>query len=104
MKKTEPLRVGKRTIQVSNRDKVLFPQDGITKGDLIDYYIAIAPAMLPYTRARPLTLERYPDGIGSERVFQKNMPKYFPDWVARATVGKKGGSVTHVLANDVATM
>jgi bifunctional non-homologous end joining protein LigD len=104
MKGAETIRVGKRTIPISNRDKVLFPQDGTTKGDLIDYYVAIAPMMLPYTRARPLTLERYPDGIDRGRVFQKNISKYFPDWIPRETVGKKGGAVTHVLANDQATL
>jgi bifunctional non-homologous end joining protein LigD len=100
----DQIRVGRRTVKISNRDKVLFPEDGITKGDLVEYYVAIAPRMVPLVRDRPLTMERYPDGITSERIFQKNIAKYFPDWVPRAEVPKKGGSVTHVLANDAATL
>jgi bifunctional non-homologous end joining protein LigD len=98
------VRAGRRTILVSNWDKILFPEDGITKGDLIEYYVAVAPKMLPYLRDRPLTLERYPDGLGGGLVFQKNISKYFPDWIPRAELPKKGGSVTHVLANDAATL
>jgi bifunctional non-homologous end joining protein LigD len=69
------IRVGKRTVTVSNRDKVLFPGDGITKGRLVDYYAAIAPKMLPLVKNRPLTMERYPDGIEGERIMQKNFAK-----------------------------
>jgi bifunctional non-homologous end joining protein LigD len=101
---SDSIKVGGRTVPVSNRDKVLFPDDGITKGELIDYYVAIAPAMIPHVRSRPVTMERYPDGIAGERIFQKNIPKYFPDWIPRASVPKKGGTVTHSLANDVATL
>jgi bifunctional non-homologous end joining protein LigD len=100
----DEIRAGRRTVTISNRDKVLFPDDGITKGDLVSYYVAIAPRMVPLVRDRPLTMERYPDGIASERIFQKNIAKYFPDWVPRAEVPKKDGSVTHVLANDAATL
>ena len=100
----EEIRVGKRTVAISRRDKVLFPGDGITKGDLVEYYAAIAPKMVPYTRDRPDTLERYPDGLGNERIFQKNASKYFPEWIPRGEVRKKDGAVTHVLANDPATL
>jgi bifunctional non-homologous end joining protein LigD len=100
----DEIRVGNRRIAVSRRDKVLFPDDGITKGDLVEYYAAVAPKMLPYTRNRPLTLERYPDGIGRRPLFQKNAPAYFPDWIARAELAKKGGSVLHVVANEAATL
>lgn len=101
---SDAVRVGGRSVAVTNRTKVLFPENGITKGDLIDYYAAIAPKMLPYLRDRPLTMERYPDGIAGERIFQKNIAKYFPDWIPRAIVPKKGGSVTHVLANDAPSL
>lgn len=100
----EEIKVGNRTIAVSRRDKVLFPDDGITKGDLVEFYAAVAPKMVPYTRDRPLTLERYPDGLKGERIFQKNASKYFPDWIPRGEVRKKDGAVTHVLANDAATL
>src|SRR5918996_4232777 len=100
----DEIRVGKRAITISRRDKVLFPDDGITKGDLVEFYAAIAPKMVPYTRDRPLTLERYPDGLKGERIFQKNASKYFPEWIPRGEVRKKDGAVTHVLANDAATI
>jgi bifunctional non-homologous end joining protein LigD len=100
----EEIKVGNRRIAISRREKVLFPDDGVTKGDLIAYYGAIAPKMVPYTRDRPLTLERYPDGLKGERIFQKNASKYFPEWIPRGEVRKKDGAVTHVLANDAATL
>lgn len=101
---TDEIRVGNRRVSVSRRDKVLFPEDGITKGDLVEYYAAIAPVMVPYVKNRPLTLERYPDGLRSERIFQKNISAYFPDWIPRASVRKQKGTVTHVLANDAPTL
>jgi bifunctional non-homologous end joining protein LigD len=100
----EEFRVGRRVVAISNRNKVLFPEDEITKGELIEYYAAIAPRMVPLVRDRPLTMERYPDGIDGERIMQKNIAKYFPDWIPRVDVRKKDGSVTHVLANDAATL
>lgn len=104
MEAKETMRVGKRTFNVTNRDKVLFPEDGITKGDLIEYYAAIAPKMLPHVRNHPLTMQRFPDGIQAEGIMHKNIPKYFPDWVARSEQPKKGGTVTYVLANDAPTL
>jgi bifunctional non-homologous end joining protein LigD len=101
---TDSVRAGKRNVTVTNRAKVLFPESGITKGDLIEYYVAVAPKMLPFVRERPLTMERFPDGIDGERIMQKNASKYFPDWIPRATVPKKAGSVQHVVANDTATL
>ena len=100
----DEIRVGSRRVGISRRDKVLFPDDGITKGDLVEYYAEIAPVMLPYVKDRPLTLERYPDGLKGEHIFQKNISAYFPDWIARADVPKQKGTVTHVLANDAATL
>lgn len=100
----EELRVGRRTISVTNRDKVLFPDDGITKGQLIDYYAAVAPKMVPLVRDRPLTMERFPDGIKGERIMQKNIGKYFPDWIPRYEAPKRDGSVIHVLANEAAAL
>jgi bifunctional non-homologous end joining protein LigD len=97
-------RAGRRTIKVSNLDKVFWPDAGFTKGDLVEYYQAIAPVMVPHVRDRMMTLERFPDGIKGERFFSKTIPKYFPDWIARKTVPKSKGSVTHVVCNDVATL
>jgi bifunctional non-homologous end joining protein LigD len=73
-------------IEISNRAKVYFPRDGLTKGDLVDYYRAIAPAMLPYLRDRPVVLTRYPDGIDGKSFFQKDAPRGRPTWLRTVTV------------------
>jgi bifunctional non-homologous end joining protein LigD len=75
------LAVGERTIPVTNLDKVLWPRDGYTKGDLIAYYRAVAAHALPYLQGRPLTLERFPNGIDGEGWWEKQMPKGLPAWV-----------------------
>ncbi len=98
------VRVDRREIEISRPEKVLFPDDGITKGELIEYYARIAPRMLPHLRDRPLTLERYPNGIATKRFFQKEVSSYFPEWIRRVTVKKVGGTVTHVVCNDTATL
>lgn len=73
--------VGRRKIEVTNLDKVLFPADGITKAALMAYYLKIAPSMLMHLRGRPLSLVRYPDGIHGEKWFQKNRPDFTPEWI-----------------------
>jgi bifunctional non-homologous end joining protein LigD len=98
------VKVDRREIEISRPEKILFPEDGITKGDLIEYYARIAPRMLPYLRERPLTLERYPNGINGKRFFQKEVSSYFPKWIRTVTVPKAGGSVTHVVCDDTATL
>lgn len=90
--------MGADIFRVTRRNKLFFPDDGLTKGDLIDYYGRIAPTMLPYLRDRPLTLHRFPDGIDAEGFYQKAVADHFPDWLARAAVAKEGGTVTHALA------
>jgi bifunctional non-homologous end joining protein LigD len=89
---------------ITHPDKVLFPDDGITKGELAAYYEAIAPTMLPYLRGRPITLERYPSCIGAKGFFQKNVAKGFPEWLERVEVPKKGGTVHHPLVSDVRSL
>jgi bifunctional non-homologous end joining protein LigD len=98
------MKVGRRTVALTRPDKVLFPADGITKRQLAEYYAAVAPAMVPHVRGRALTMERYPDGIDGHKLFQKNIPAYFPDWIERVTVKKAKGTVTHVVANEAATL
>jgi bifunctional non-homologous end joining protein LigD len=98
------VRVDGREIEISRPEKVLFPEDGLTKGDLVEYYARIAPHMLPHLRDRPLTLERYPNGINTKRFFQKEVSSYFPKWIRTVTVPKVGGTVTHVICNDTATL
>jgi bifunctional non-homologous end joining protein LigD len=85
---------------ITHPDKVLFPDDGITKGDLAAYYDAVAPFMLPHLCGRPVTLERYHRGIGEAGFFQKNLGKGTPDWLERVEVPKKDGSVHHPLICD----
>jgi bifunctional non-homologous end joining protein LigD len=100
--------IGGRTVKLTNQDKVLFPNDGYTKGDLVAYYRAIAPVMLPYLRDNPLTMERFPDGIAVSRgIWEKQMPRYTPDWVSRVTIKPSTGEprdVTYVVVDDEASL
>ena len=85
---------------ITHPEKVLFPGDGITKGEVAAYYDLVAPVMLPHIRQRPLTMERYPSGIDSKGFFQKDVSKGFPAWLERIEVPKQGGTVHHPLIND----
>jgi len=89
---------------ITHPEKVLFPDDGITKGELASYYEAIAPVMLPHIRSRPITMERYPAGIGEKGFMQKDVSKGFPDWLERVEVPKKGGTVHHPVVRDVRSL
>ncbi len=85
---------------ITHPEKILFPADGITKGELAAYYEAIAPVMLPHLRRRPITMERFHRGIGAPGFFQKDVSKGFPEWLKRVEVPKHGGTVHHPIAND----
>jgi bifunctional non-homologous end joining protein LigD len=100
----ETVTVDGHEIELSNLDKVLFPESGLTKADLVDYYRRIAEVALVHYRDRPLTMERFPDGIGEEGFIQKDAPDYFPDWIERAELKKAGGTVSSVIANNAATL
>ncbi len=100
----EVIRIGRRDVPLTRPDKVLFPDDGLSKRDLVAYYRLVAPWILPHLRGRPLSLERYPDGIGRPSIFQKSTPAYFPAWIKTVTVMKAGGSVRHVICEDAATL
>ena len=89
---------------ITHPDKVLFPDEGITKGELAAYYEAIAPVMLPHLRGRPLTMERYPAGIGQKGFWQKDVSKGFPEWLQRVEVPKKDGVVHHPVVTDVRSL
>ena len=89
---------------ITHPEKVLFPADGITKGELASYYEAIAPLMVPHISGRPITMERYHRGIGAPGFFQKDVSKGFPDWLARVEVPKKGGTVHHPLVSDARSL
>jgi bifunctional non-homologous end joining protein LigD len=102
------VRAGRRTVPVHRVDKVLFPGGGgakeYTKGDLVDYYRAVAPFMLPHLRGRPLMLERHPDGVDGPRFMQKNTPENYPEWITRVEVPKEDGTVCHSVCDDTATL
>jgi bifunctional non-homologous end joining protein LigD len=99
-----PIKIGRRQFELSRPDKLLFPADGVTKADLVDYDRRVASVMVPHLRGRPLMLERFPDGIGKSGFYQKNVPEYFPAWIHHATIPKAGGTVTHVVCDDEATL
>lgn len=101
---SERLRAGLRSVEIPHPDKVLFPRAGITKLDLARHYLRVAGAMLPHVRGRPLTLHSFPQGIEGQGFYTKDVPEHFPDWIDRVTVRKRGGTVTHPLARDAATL
>jgi bifunctional non-homologous end joining protein LigD len=89
---------------ITHPEKVLFPDDGITKGEVAAYYAAVAEVMLPHVRKRPVTLERFPSGIGAKGFLQKNVVKGFPAWLERVEAPKKDGVVHYPLANDARSL
>jgi DNA ligase D-like protein (predicted ligase)/DNA ligase D-like protein (predicted polymerase)/DNA ligase D-like protein (predicted 3'-phosphoesterase) len=96
-----------RELRLSNLDKVFWPDEGYTKGDLINYYFNIAPTMLPYLRDRPLTMKRMPDGITGNEFYEKNAPSHTPEWIARCPVPSgeaRDGLIDYLMANDEASL
>lgn len=102
MSDTVSMKAGAREVEISNPDKILFPDDDLTKLDLARYYARIAETALPHFRDRPLTMQRFPDGIGADGFFQKNVPDHFPDWIERVELPKEGGTVTHAVIGEAA--
>lgn len=99
------LSVGSRSIELSKPDKVLFPDAGLTKRDLVEYYRDVAEHLLPHVRGHPIAMQRYPDGIEGDGFFQKEVSDHFPDWIERRTLEKiEGGTTTYVVPQDVATL
>ncbi len=98
--------VENRTLSVSNLNKVLYPKAGFTKGQVIDYYIRIAPVLLPHLKDRPLTMKRYPDGVEGEFFYEKNCPTHRPKWVRTAKVWSEGNNrmMNYCLAQDLPTL
>jgi bifunctional non-homologous end joining protein LigD len=90
--------------EITHPDKVLFPADGITKGELAAYYANIAPLLLPHVAGRPVTMERFPAGIGRKGFIQKNAPKGAPEWLEQVEVPKKDGSVRYPIVRDVRSL
>jgi bifunctional non-homologous end joining protein LigD len=95
-----------RKLKLSNLDKVLYPAAGFTKGQVIDYYVHIAPALIPHLAGRPLTMKRYPEGVDHQYFFEKNAPIHRPEWVKTAPIWSEGNNrtVNYILANDLPTL
>src|SRR5206468_7409398 len=95
-----------KKLSVSNLDKVLYPKVGFTKGQVIDYFIRVAPVLLPHLKDRPLTMKRYPDGVEGEFFYEKNCPSHRPKWVQTAKVWSEGNQriMHYCLANDLPTL
>lgn len=94
-------------VAFTNTDKVWFPEAGITKGNVLEFYRAVAPLLLPHLRDRPITLERLPDGLapGGPRFWQKNTPRYYPNWIPRVELPTEAGkTVQYTLVNDLDTL
>jgi bifunctional non-homologous end joining protein LigD len=93
-----------RALRISNRDKVLYPQAGFTKGDVIDYYLGVGEAILPHLRGHPLTLKRYPNGVEEKFFYEKQCPSHRPDWVRTAAVPTGSKTIDFCVADDQATL
>jgi bifunctional non-homologous end joining protein LigD len=92
------------TLELSHLDKVLFPESGLTKGDLIDHYRRVAARALPQLRDRPAAVVRYPGGVDGVSFHQQAAPAHAPSWIARVTVPEDGGEITHLLCQDEQTL
>ncbi|HVI10862.1 MAG TPA: non-homologous end-joining DNA ligase [Candidatus Binatia bacterium] len=95
-----------RQLKLSNLEKVLYPAAGFTKQQIIDYYVRIAPAMIPHLKGRPLTRKRYPNGVDEPFFYEKNAPQHRPDWVKTAPIWSEGNRRTahYILADDLPTL
>src|SRR5215471_8299392 len=94
--------VGKRTLELSNLQKELYPEEHITKAELIEYYLKIAPTILAHVKGRPLSLVRYPEGIKGESFFQKNRPEWAPNWLEHVTLGEE--KKDYIIATEEASL
>ncbi len=99
-------KVGDRTLTLTNLDKVLYPRTGYTKAEVINYYLQVAPTMVPYIEDRALTRLRFPDGVGPDRFsfYEKNAPMGTPPWVKRVKIGTSDGDIDYVVADDAAAL
>lgn len=102
-KKSQWTLVGKRKLELSNLEKVLFPNDGYTKAEVIEYYLKIAPTLLQHVKGRALTLIRFPDGITGESFYQKNRPEWAPDWLEFVKLGKEEKK-DYIIATEPASL
>lgn len=98
------VQIGRRKFELSNLQKVLFPDDNVIKAELIQYYLKVAPTMLRHVKGRALSFIRYPDGINGQSFFQKNRPEWAPPWIDHATLGQKDDSIDYVVATEEASL
>ena len=98
------MEVGGHRLSLSNLDKVMYPAVGFTKGQVIDYYTRVAPALLPHLRDHPLTLKRYPNGVDAEFFYEKNCPKHRPPWVKTARIDTGSKKIDFCLCQDLPTL
>jgi bifunctional non-homologous end joining protein LigD len=105
-KQSSTLEVDGHTLTVSNLDKVLYPDAGFSKGDVIRYFIDVSPVLLPHLQDRPITMKRYPEGVGHFFFYEKNCPRYRPDWVSTAPVmsERRGGLMHYCVVNNLASL
>ena len=78
-----PVKVGGKSLALSNLDKILYPKTGFTKGQVIDFYTSVSRYLLPHLKDRPITLKRYPDGVGGQYFYEKNAPSFTPPWIKK---------------------
>jgi bifunctional non-homologous end joining protein LigD len=105
-RKESVIEIEGRKLKLSNLDKVLYPEDGVTKAQIIDYFVRIAPALLPHLADRPLTMKRYPEGVNSGFFYEKNCPRHRPDWVQTARIWSEGNNrwMDYCMVQDLATL
>src|SRR5579871_6061814 len=104
--KSEIVKIEGREVVLSHLDKVLYPGTKFTKAKVIEYYARVADYLLPHLKDRPVTLKRYPDGVGGEFFYEKNAPKFTPAWVNKFEVPRHrhAGNIQYILINDLATL
>src|SRR5262245_21056114 len=104
--KQQAVEVDGRELSVTNLDKVLYPSNGFTKGEVIDYYARIAEVMIPHLKGRPVTLRRLPEGVDGQSFFEKRCPKHRPEWVATASIWseREDGEISFCVCDDRATL
>ena len=91
-------------VKITHPERVMFPAAGVTKADLASYYERVAEFMVPHVRDRPVAMQRFPDGIEGSGFFHKDVPDYFPKWIHRAELPKRGGTITHAVIRDSDTL
>lgn len=106
MSSSQTIEIEGKRLKLTNLEKVLYPEAGFTKGQMIDYYARIGPVLIPQLAGRPLTLKRYPEGVDKEFFFEKNATQYRPEWVKTAPIWSEGNrrTVNYLLADDLATL